>query len=243
MPTRSTRRRTPKLSPDHVALLSAFNEHKVKYLVVGGYAVGFHSEPRATKDLDIYIRTDEGNSLAVYSALASFGAPLAGITPADFNDGKSFFMIGFPPERIDVLQEIDGVQFDQCWSSRITAIFNGRLEVPVISAEYLIANKLAAGRPRDLLDVADIREAQQEALQKRPTTALVISGWNVRFKKVACTKLLRTLGLDLAEAKNLTDAIIDGQTVTVEIMATQAADFSTKLRQLGVKSVVAFEDS
>ena len=81
MPTRSTPRRKPKLSPDHVALLSAFNEQKVKYLVVGGYAVGFHSEPRATKDLDVYIRADEENSHAVFRALASFGAPIAGMSP------------------------------------------------------------------------------------------------------------------------------------------------------------------
>jgi hypothetical protein len=90
MPTRSALRRKPKLSPDHVALLSAFNEQKVKYLVVGGYAVGFHSEPRATKDLDVYIRADEENSQAVFRALAIFGAPIAGMSPADFNDGKPF---------------------------------------------------------------------------------------------------------------------------------------------------------
>ncbi len=71
--------------------------------------------------------------------------------------------MGFPPERIDVLQKIDGIEFDDCWASRIYATVNGHLQVPVISAEKLIANELAAGRPRDLLDVEDIREAQAEA--------------------------------------------------------------------------------
>ncbi len=163
MRTRSKKKAKVKLSPDHIALLSALNDHDVKYMVVGGYAVGFHSEPRTTKDLDVYIRADEENSVAVFRALATFGAPLSGMTPADFNDGKSWFQMGFPPERIDVLQKIDGIEFDECWASRVYATVNGHIQVPVISAEKLIANKIAAGRPRDLLDVEDIREAQAEA--------------------------------------------------------------------------------
>ena len=212
MPTLSARRRKPKLSPDHVALLSAFNEHNVKYLVVGGYAVGFHSEPRATKDLDIYIRVDEENSHAVFRALASFGAPLSGLSTADFRDGKSFFIMGFPPERI--------------------------LEIPVISAKHLIANKLAAGRPRDLLDVEDILEAQLEAQTKDGTTEIIVKGWNVGFKKIACTKLLRTeLGLGLSEAKHITDAIVANRTVPLGISSLRAAKFISKLKELGAKTV------
>ena len=238
MPTLSARRRKPKLSPDHVALLSAFNEHNVKYLVVGGYAVGFHSEPRATKDLDIYIRVDEENSHAVFRALASFGAPLSGLSTADFRDGKSFFIMGFPPERIDVLQEIDGVTFDACWDSRISAIVNDNLEIPVISAKHLIANKLAAGRPRDLLDVEDILEAQLEAQTKDGTTEIIVKGWNVGFKKIACTKLLRTeLGLGLSEAKHITDAIVANRTVPLGISSLRAAKFISKLKELGAKTV------
>lgn len=70
-------------------LLLALNAHEVEYLIVGGYAVGVHSEPRATKDLDIFIRADEKNSKAVYRALAAFGAPIADLTPQDFNDNSS----------------------------------------------------------------------------------------------------------------------------------------------------------
>ena len=169
MRTRSKVKPKTRLSHDHVALLSALNEHNVQYLVIGGYAVGLHSEPRATKDLDVYVRSDEINSQAVYRALAAFGAPLSGLTPADFNDGRSFFQMGFPPEQVDVLQSIEGVQFDECWGSRIYAVI-GTLRVPVISADQLIRNKLAAGRPRDLLDVEEIREAQKEkTLRKLPT--------------------------------------------------------------------------
>jgi hypothetical protein len=97
------------MMPDHLKeLLRAFNDHAVKYLIVGGYAFGVHAEPRATKDLDILIRSDEENSKAVFRALAQYGAPLDGLTVADFMDGATF-QIGQPPARIDILQQIDGV--------------------------------------------------------------------------------------------------------------------------------------
>lgn len=83
-------------------LLRAFNQHGVKYLIVGGYAYGVHAEPRATKDLGVFIRSDEENSQAVFRALAQFGAPLDGLSPADFMDGSSF-QIGQPPARINLL--------------------------------------------------------------------------------------------------------------------------------------------
>ena len=171
MPTRSSRRRRKPLtlSSDHTAFLSALNAHKVRYLIVGGYAVGFHSQPRATKDLDVYIRADEENSEAVFQALISFGAPLAGYTPADFNDGQSWFQMGNPPERVDLLQKIDGVTFDECWQLRVEAVFSASLTVPMISAEHLVRNKLAAGRPRDLLDAADILAARSEMTDEQTT--------------------------------------------------------------------------
>jgi hypothetical protein len=97
------------MMPDHLKeLLRAFNDHAVRYLIVGGYAFGVHAEPRATKDLDILIRSDEENSKAVFRALAQYGAPLDGLTVADFMDGATF-QIGQPPARIDILQQIDGV--------------------------------------------------------------------------------------------------------------------------------------
>jgi hypothetical protein len=98
-------------------LLRAFNDHAVKYLIVGGYAFGVHAEPRATKDLDLFIRADEENSQALFRALAQYGAPLGGFSPADFMDG-TVFQIGQPPARVDILQHIDGVSFDQAWENR-----------------------------------------------------------------------------------------------------------------------------
>ncbi len=137
-------------------LLRAFNAQAVKYLLVGGYAFGAYSEPRATKDLDIFIGSDEDNSNAVYRALAQYGALLSGLTPADFMDGSTF-QIGQPPERIDILQHIDGVSFDEAWEKRVEGSIDGDTPTSVISRDDLIRNKLASGRKQDILDVNLLR--------------------------------------------------------------------------------------
>ena len=139
-------------------LLSAFNKHGVKYLVVGGYAFGVHAEPRATKDLDLLIRSDEMNSAAVYRALSQYGAPLDNLSPQDFMDGSTF-QIGQPPARVDLLQRIDGVTFDEAWQNRIEGLIDGEVPVNVISRDDLIRNKLASGREQDLLDAKKLRAA------------------------------------------------------------------------------------
>jgi hypothetical protein len=141
-------------------LLRAFNDHAVKYLIVGGYAFGVHAEPRATKDLDIFIRSDEENSKAVLRALAQYGAPLGDLTPSDFMDGTTF-QIGQPPTRIDILQHIDGVTFNEAWENRIEGLVDGRIKAAVISRGDLIRNKLAAGREQDILDVKKLRVASE----------------------------------------------------------------------------------
>ena len=148
-------------------LLLAFNEHGVEYLVIGGYAVGVHSEPRATKDLDVFIRANVENSEAIFRALKAYGAPLEGMSPQDFRDAPaSIFQIGVPPQRIDILQSIDGVAFDDAWKDRIEALIEGNLPAHVISREHLIQNKLMSGRTRDLADVEAIREANVDPSSK-----------------------------------------------------------------------------
>lgn len=147
---------------DHEELLSALNKHDVKYLVIGGHAVGFHSEPRGTKDLDILIQSNANNSEAVDRALVDFGAPLDGITPADFyGHPGTVFQIGAPPSRIDILQNVLGVNFDDAWANRLESFADTNKNIPthIISRDDLIANKLAVGREQDLLDVERVREA------------------------------------------------------------------------------------
>ena len=149
------------LPEDLRQLLLAFNEHGVEYLVVGGWAVGFYSEPRSTKDIDLFIRSGVENSESVFRALAQFGAPLAGLSPADFRDNPaSVFQIEFAPVRADILQSIDGVEFDEAWPHRVELSLDG-IAVHVISAEHLIQNKLKSGRLSDLADVEAIREADR----------------------------------------------------------------------------------
>ena len=139
------------VNSDFSDLLRIFNDHNVKYLVIGGYAVVQYVEPRFTKDLDVLIGTDTKNADAVYNALKEFGAPLAGLTPKDFSEEGFFFQMGVPPVRVDVLMGIPGVQFDKCWDRRLEVDFNG-LKVIFISREDLISSKRAAGRPQDLID-------------------------------------------------------------------------------------------
>ena len=151
---------------DFKDLLSAFNAHNVRYLIVGGYAYAEYTEPRTTKDLDLFIKSDPGNAKAVFRALAQFGAPIAGLTEADFVDGSTL-QIGMPPNRIDVLQRIDGITFDEAWAHRIEGDFGGEIVASVISREDLIRNKLAAGREQDLLDVKVLR-AVERATKPKP---------------------------------------------------------------------------
>ena len=141
---------------DFKDLLRAFNANAVKYLIVGGHALGVHLLPRTTKDLDLFIRSDPENAKAAFRALAQFGAPLGGMSPADFADGTTF-QIGQEPDRIDILQRIDGVTFDEAWANRIEGKIDGEVSACVISRDDLIRNKLASGREQDLLDVKKLR--------------------------------------------------------------------------------------
>lgn len=139
------------VNSDFSDLLRIFNDHSVKYLVIGGYAVVQYAEPRFTKDLDVLIGTDAANAEAIYNALREFGAPLAGLTPKDFSEEGFFFQMGVPPIRVDVIMGIPGVKFDECWNRRMDVDFDG-LKVIFISKQDLIASKRAAGRPQDLID-------------------------------------------------------------------------------------------
>jgi hypothetical protein len=160
---------------DFKELLSVFNAHNVKYLVVGGYAVSFHAQPRATKDLDLFIRADPANAKAAYAALASFGAPVSGIKVEDLSDPRKFIRFGREPVAVDILPGIDGVAFDEGWERRVEGVIDAAsgLTAFFISKTDLIASKLATGRMRDLADVEDIREAeasQSERGQAKPSS-------------------------------------------------------------------------
>jgi hypothetical protein len=146
-------------SPDFKDLLSILEKRRVRYLVVGGYAVMKYTEPRFTKDLDLWISTDEENSKAVFSALKEFGAPLKGLTPHYFAARGYSYQMGNPPFRLDIMMSIPGVEFETAWEHREEVLLEG-LAVPFISRADLIKAKDASGRPQDLLDAENLRKAE-----------------------------------------------------------------------------------
>ena len=162
---------------DYKDLLSAFHAHGVRYLIVGGYAVIFHAQPRFTKDIDVFIKADMANAQATYAALASFGAPLEGIRPEEFADRGSFFRFGRDPRGFDILPDLPGVDFDAAWARRVEGVLDPEtgLTAFFISKDDLIAAKLASGRPQDLADVSAIQKAMESqrprgAKEKAPET-------------------------------------------------------------------------
>jgi len=140
------------LLPDFRDLLSALADSSAEYLVVGGWAVGFHTEPRFTKDLDLLIGTDAGNLARVVDAVRKFGAPpaiadqLAGMGPDEF------LFLGAPPARVDFLRAIPGVDFRGAMARALRVDWNG-VPASILAREDLIASKRAAGRERDLRDL------------------------------------------------------------------------------------------
>jgi hypothetical protein len=155
--------------PDFRELLASFHAHGVKYLIVGGYAVSFHAQPRATKGLDVWIKADPANAEATYAALVSFGAPLDTFTAADLADPQKFIRFGREPVAVDILSSIEGVDFDEAWPRRVEAVIDPKtsLHAFFISRADLIASKIHSGRIRDLADVEEIRHAER-ATSKKP---------------------------------------------------------------------------
>jgi hypothetical protein len=156
------------MNSDFKDLLRIFNEHKVRYLVVGGYAVIKYTEPRYTKDLDVWVDASPKNARVVFAALQKFGAPLTNLRPEDFAREGSVYQMGRPPARVDILTSIEGVQFGKAWLNRVASNFEG-ISAHVISRQDLLLHKQAAGRPQDLVDVSNLLEAER-ALQQ-PTDA------------------------------------------------------------------------
>ena len=140
------------MNPDFRDLLAEFNGQGVEYLVVGAHAVAAHGHVRATKDLDIFVRPSAENAPKIIAALTAFGAPLHDLTVEDLSRPGTVFQIGVPPVRIDLVTEIDGVEFSDAWVDRVRTTFGG-IPAAVISRKHLIQNKKAAGRLQDLADV------------------------------------------------------------------------------------------
>jgi hypothetical protein len=139
------------LNPDFRDMLSALSEAGAEYLLVGAYALAVHGHPRATGDLDLWVRPHPDNAPRVLAALRAFGAPTGEMTAEDLCRPGLVFQIGVAPVRIDLLTAIDGVEWDPAWNRRQTQRLAG-LDVPVLGRDDLIRNKRATGRDQDLTD-------------------------------------------------------------------------------------------
>ncbi len=145
-------RENQSLSQDFIDILSAFIDENVEFLLVGGYALGFHGYSRGTGDIDLWVRREESNSRRIILALSAFGAPLFDVKNDDFLVENTVFQIGLPPNRIDVITDIDGVEFSDAWPGR-SMVFAEGLEIPLIEKVLLLKNKKASGRPKDKPDI------------------------------------------------------------------------------------------
>lgn len=144
------------MNSDFKDLLRLFAEHDVNYLVVGGYAVSHHAQPRFTKDLDLWIQPTPENAAKVAASLREFGIPLIEVTQADFAQEGLQFAVGMPPSQLDFLTTVPGLQFTECWQTK-TMVEIDQIPVSFISKSALITAKKTAGRAQDLADLEELQ--------------------------------------------------------------------------------------
>jgi predicted nucleotidyltransferase len=144
------------LNEDYKEMLQLLIERQVDFIIVGAYALGAHGYPRATGDIDIWVKPDDINSRKVYNALAKFGAPLDKIKIDDFSTEGIIFQIGIIPRRIDIITKIAGVTYEEADENKIVIEVEG-LKLPIISLDNLIKNKMSTGREKDELDIKTLK--------------------------------------------------------------------------------------
>ncbi len=139
------------LNEDYRDILHALSDEKVRFILVGAYALAAHGYPRATMDIDIWVMPSPDNAEAVLRALRRFGAPLHNLTKEDLQKDGTIFQIGVAPRRIDIITAASGLQFEHAYQNSIIVNIDG-LDVRIPSIEDLIINKKATGRTKDLAD-------------------------------------------------------------------------------------------
>jgi hypothetical protein len=147
------------LNPDFKEMLSCLKDERVEFLVVGAYALAAHGFPRATGDLDIWVRNDPENAHRIMRALHKFGAPATELSPEDFTSTDLVVQFGVEPCRIDLLTGISGVEFEEAWHSRVSIELDD-LEISIISKNDLLTNKIATGRDKDQGDIIWLKKNQ-----------------------------------------------------------------------------------
>ena len=148
------------LNEDYKEILQGLLDASVEFLLVGAYALAAHGYPRATGDIDIWVRPSPDNAHRVYTALAAFGAPLQNVAPQDFSHPDVVFQIGVAPRRIDIMTGISGLEFAEA-ARNAAQVEIEALTIPVLSRADLITNKEASGREKDLLDAKILRQHEE----------------------------------------------------------------------------------
>lgn len=146
---------------DFREFLSLLNRHRVRYLVVGGYSVGYHGYPRYTGDIDIFVAISARNAAALSKVFHDFGFGEDSPVPAAFQEPGQVIRIGREPMRLEILNEIDGVTFDACFRRRTKARL-GNMTINFIGIDDLLTNKRCASRPKDLADVAILKTKRNQ---------------------------------------------------------------------------------
>jgi len=145
------------LNQDFREFIQSLNDSQVRYLVVGGYAVALHGHPRYTKDLDLWIEMDPGNATKMVKALEQFGFGSLGLHETDFLAPDQIIQLGYPPNRIDLLTTVPGVEFAECYASRVEIEIEG-VKANFIDLDNLKKNKKASGRLQDLADLENLED-------------------------------------------------------------------------------------
>lgn len=157
----------PELTSDFRELLKSFHKHRVRYLLIGGYAVGVHGHSRSTRDIDFWIALDPENAKRVSDALADFAFPARDVPPEMFLKKETVFRFGRDPWRVELLTKLSGVEFEECWRDHIIWRVDD-LAIPVISLHHLRKNKLASGRFKDLADLEELPPTAPPAPPQAP---------------------------------------------------------------------------
>ena len=143
------------LNQDFKEFITSLSDNEVRYLVVGGYAVALHGYPRYTKDIDIWIEPTHDNASKLIKALDEFGFDSLGLKVEDFLEPDMIIQLGYPPNRIDLITTLPGVEFEACYPTRVEAEIEGQ-RVNFIGLESLKKNKLASNRTQDLADLENL---------------------------------------------------------------------------------------
>lgn len=149
------------LDKDFEDFVFLLNKYDVNYLIIGGYALAFHGKPRHTGDLDIWIDISEANAQKMIGVINEFGLGSLGLNAADFLQKGIITQIGYPPLRIDILNEIDGIEFNEAYPNKLIIDIDG-LPISYISLDDLIKNKQVSGRQRDLSDITELNKLKKK---------------------------------------------------------------------------------